>query len=86
MKNKRNGVYLTRHSDAVKRTAELEAAKAERLGKSKTLDLFICDTLSKGEILTEFDEDIWAAVIDCVTVYADSSMVFKFKNGAEIKE
>jgi len=83
--NKRNGVYLTRHSDAVKRTAELEAAKTERLGKSNTLDLFIRDTLSQGEILTEFDEDIWAAVIDCVTVNADSSMVFKFKNGAEIK-
>ena len=81
----RNGTYLARHADLTKQIDELQAQKAERLSKSKTLDLFIRDTLSKGKILTEFDVGVWTALIDCVTVDADGAMTFKFKNDAEIK-
>ena len=47
--------------------------------------MFIKDTLSQKEILTEFDEDVWAVIIDQVVIHADGSMVFKFKNGTEVK-
>ena len=82
--NKRNGIYLARHADTMARIDELEARKKERLGKSKVLDIFIRDTLSQKEILTEFDENVWAVIIDQVVIQADGSMVFKFKNGTEI--
>ena len=34
----------------------------------------------------EFSERLWHNLIDKVTVYADRRVVFRFRNGAEIKE
>ena len=34
----------------------------------------------------EFNEKLWDAVIDTVTVYHDDRVIFKFKNGKEIEE
>lgn len=81
---KRNDVYLKRHDDATKLIQELDALKMERIGKSKTLELFIREMEKSQQVLTEFDNDLWAAVIDCVVVAVDGSLTFRFKNGAEI--
>lgn len=40
----------------------------------------------KDDVLTEFDDRVWNAVIANVTVFHDGSMVFQFKDGTEIKE
>ena len=34
-------------------------------------------------LLTEFDEGLWNATVETVTVQGDGSMVFRWKNGAE---
>lgn len=39
--------------------------------------------LSKPPI--EFDEKLWVASVEKMTVYHDGRCVFKFKNGVEIK-
>ena len=39
-----------------------------------------------GDVLTEFDDSIWNAVIANIIVFHDGSMVFQFKDGTEIKE
>ena len=40
----------------------------------------------KDDVLTEFDDRVWNAVIANVTVFHDGSMMFQFKDGTEIKE
>lgn len=39
---------------------------------------------SRPLVITEFDETLWLAVIDTATVAQDSTMAFRFKNGAEV--
>ncbi|GHV13217.1 hypothetical protein FACS1894219_07680 [Clostridia bacterium] len=48
------------------------------------LDGFIREIESRPLAVEEFDERLWAAVIDRVTVATDGTMTFLFKNGAEI--
>jgi len=62
----------------------LETQKREWLGKSKILEGFISDIEKRPLIITEFDENLWLAVIDRVTVGRDDTMVFSFRNGAEV--
>jgi len=36
-------------------------------------------------VLTEFDEKLWTAAIDRVTVMLDDRFVFRFKDGSEVE-
>ena len=80
----RNGIYLKRHAEATKRLEELDRQKAERHGRSKTIQLFIRKIEHNNMIVSEFDEGLWAAVIDYVVVGVDGKLTYRFKNGAEI--
>ena len=73
--------YLEHHKQASQRLEELEAQKRERLGKGKILEGFIRDIQSRELAITEFDEKLWLAAIDKVTVSRDDSMTFRFRNG-----
>ena len=42
-------------------------------------------TLLKQGIISEFDENLWGALIDNVTAYSDDNIVFTFRDGTEIK-
>ena len=81
----RNGVYLKRHADATKRLEELDRQRADRLARSKTIEVFIRNLEKTRQAISEFDEGLWAAVIDCVVVGVDDKLTFRFKNGAEIE-
>ena len=35
--------------------------------------------------IIEFDEQMWMMVVDSVLIHHDGSMVFRFRNGAEIE-
>jgi DNA invertase Pin-like site-specific DNA recombinase len=80
----RNGVYLKRHADATKRLTELDRQRAERIARSKTIEVFIRKLAKTKQAVSEFDESLWSAVIDCVVVGVDDKLTFKFKNGAEV--
>ena len=80
----RNTAYLERHRKASERTDELDAAKRERLGKVTIIERFIRDIESRPLAIMAFDEKLWLAVIDKVTVSRDGTMTFRFKNGSEV--
>jgi len=82
--SERNNGYLERHRKATERIDELETEKRERLGKGKVFEGFIRDIGSRPLALTEFDDKLWTAVIDRLTVGRDGTMTFRFKNGTEI--
>ena len=83
--SERNNSYLERHKQVSHRLEELEVRKRERLVKGKTLEGFIRDIQNRELAITEFDEKLWLAVIDKVTVGRDGSMRFRFKNGMEVE-
>lgn len=80
----RNKGYLERHLKAAERIDKLGAQKKERLGKSKIIEGFIRDIGNRLLVLPEFDEKLWLAVIEKVTVDRDGFMVFRFRNGTEV--
>ena len=47
------------------------------------LTKFICEIEKSPQVLSEFDEGLWLALIEKVTVGADGTMVFFFASGAE---
>lgn len=82
----RNGKYLKRHSDVTEQLKALDSEHTERLNKAKTLKLFIKQLKQGGKVITEWNEELWTAVIDCVIVGIDGSLTFRFKDGSEIVE
>jgi len=82
----RNNAYLERHRKASEQVDELEAIKRERLGKGKIIEGFIKDIENRSLAIAEFDEKLWLAVIDQVTVDQDGALTFRFKNGSEVIE
>lgn len=39
----------------------------------------------RKELMTEFDEQLWIAAVDKVTVFYDGKLLFVFKDGTEIE-
>jgi len=79
----RNDGYLKRHTEATARLEELNQQKTERLGRSKTIEVFINNLERSKQAITEFDESLWAAVVDTVSVGEDGKLAFTFKNGVQ---
>ena len=77
--------YLERQRVANERIDELECAKRERLGRSNVTEGGVRDIENRELAITEFDEKLWVAVIDRVVVGRDGTMVFRFKNGADVE-
>ena len=82
--SERNNAYLERNHKASEHVDELEATKRERLGKAKTIEVFIKDVESRPLVINEFSETLWLTVIDTATVTQDGTMTFMFKNGSEV--
>ena len=51
----RNGVYLNRHAEVTKRLEELDRQKVERVGRGKTIAVFIQKLEHSERMLAEFD-------------------------------
>ena len=72
-----------RYEVATQRLKLIEDQRLERKQRrQKTLE-FIRMLENSDGVLTEFDEGLWIATVEAVTVQVDGSMVFRWKNGAE---
>ena len=83
--NERNNGYPERHRKATERKAELEEAKRRRKSRARILETCLRNVASSPQVLTEFDEKLWTAAIDRVTVMLDDRLVFRFKDGTEVE-
>jgi len=83
--SERNNGYLERHRQATATVDELETQKRERVGRAKSLEGFIRDIGTRSQVITEFDESQWLAVVDRVTVNRDGVMGFRFRDGTEVE-
>ena len=83
--NERNNGYLERHRKATERKTALEAAKRKRKSRARILETFLRGISASPQVLTEFDEKLWTAAIDRVTVMTDGRFVFRFRDGTEVE-
>ena len=53
--------------------------------KAEKIERFIETVKDLPELITEFDESLWAALVDSMTVYAKDRIVFRLTCGMEIE-
>ena len=70
--------------NAVKSIDALEEKKAEQITKARLMRQFLSTLSEKDGLLTEFDDGVWYATIDSVTVQRGGSLIFHFKDGTDV--
>ena len=63
---------------------DLQRRKAERQAKAENIGAFMFELVERQDAITEFDDRLWLATVDKVTVYSDGRLVFLFQNGTEV--
>jgi DNA invertase Pin-like site-specific DNA recombinase len=81
---KRYDALVARHDKATARATELETMKRKRQSKHRALSAYIREIESRDTAIDEFDERLWAAAVESVTVGTDGGMTFRFKDCTEI--
>jgi CRISPR/Cas system-associated protein Csx1 len=76
---------MQRYNRITEQLSDLEAQRLKRREKEKILNNFIRDIETRPQVLEEFDEKLWTAVIDKVTVRSDRKLLFGFKDGTCVK-
>lgn len=79
---KKYGGYCERFEAARKRLAEIEELRLARNAKRTKIVMFLKELAGRVELVTEYDEELWYATVDSVTVYEDMRMVFVFRDGS----
>ena len=87
-----SNAYRRHHAGLVKRyeeiEQELEKVKAEvqrKQAKGRELGAFIAAVEKLPQTITDFDEALWGAMVDHITVYAKGDLRFTFRDGSEVK-
>ena len=81
---KRYNGLVERYEAARSRFDDVTEAIAERSAKSERLAGFIKTLEAQTEPVAAFDERLWGAMVDYVTVGADGGMTVVFRDGTEI--
>lgn len=66
------------------RLAEIAELKHERTIKRENILQFLKTLEQNNVVLTEFNDELWCAVIDTITVHSEHDISFKFKDGMEL--
>jgi len=72
-----------RYEAATQRLKQIEDQRTERKQRRQKMLEFIRMLESIDGLLTEFDEGLWNATVEKVTVEPDGDLVFRWRNGIE---
>ena len=64
---------------------KLQRERAARINRMDTLHHFLETISAVPQVLDSFDEKLWRATIEKVTVFHDGKMIFQFLDGTEIQ-
>ncbi len=81
--NRRQTELTTRYDAAAQRLNEIAEQRTERRARKKALDKFL-RWVAEAEPLTAFDEGLWNATVESVTVQADGVMQFRLRDGTVV--
>lgn len=57
---------------------------ADRRTKRENIEVFMRTLQAQKRLLTEFDENLWNATVDCLIVRSATEFTFRFKDGTEL--
>lgn len=77
--------FVERYESAKVRVEKLQAKRAERQAKADSIGTFMFELMERENTITEFDDRLWLASVDIITVHSDGRLVFRFQNGTEIE-
>lgn len=80
---KRYNALLERLEAVQKRRSKLDAERMERTAKRTAMRTYIRTLMASGDIVTEFDEELWYTTVECVRMEKARGAVFIFKDGTE---
>ena len=76
------GALTERYQQATDRLKEIDGQLLERRAQTDRLNAYM-DALQVKTLLTEFDEGLWNATVETLTVKNDGTLVFHWKDGSE---
>ena len=82
---KRYEEYEARVNELSAELDSLKVLRLQRVQKAEIIGAFMFELHERDGVLESFDERLWVASVDIVTVYHTGDMLFRFKNGMEIK-
>lgn len=82
---KRYEEYEARVNELAAELDSLKVLRLKRIQKSEIIGAFMFEFYERDGVIETFDERLWIASVDTVTVYKTGEMVFRFKNEMEIK-
>lgn len=74
-----------RYEKAVEKLKAATAERDNRMQRDRDLRIFIGSIKEQSLVLESWNEGLWIDLLDCATVFADSRVVFRFKDGTEIE-
>lgn len=78
--------HVARYEKLKKQLETIDDERRHRKEKAAFIGAFITALEKQSDMPIEFDDDLWTATIDHVTINADESVVFTFKGGMEVTE
>ena len=82
---KRYEEYEARVNEVAAELDSLKVLRLKRIQKAEIIGAFMFELYERDGVIEAFDERLWIASVDTVTVYKTGEMVFRFKNEMEIK-
>ncbi len=74
-----------RYEAAKTRLDQIEDEKIERSSRKERTTPFLAEIEQREERLTAFDEALWCATVETVTIYHGREAVFRHRDGGEAK-
>ena len=76
--------YVSKYDVQNEKVEKLKAVRAERLLKAEAISAFMFEIHERDRLVEEFNDRLWLATIEKVTVCHDGKLIFQFKNGMEV--
>ena len=75
---------IYRHETAQTRFGEIDSLIKARKTKLKNIEMFMQTLKARDGLLTEFNEGVFIAVVESITVFPGKEVLIKFKDGTEL--
>ena len=76
---------VSKYEEACDRYQKAKEKLMQMEAKKRELDNFIKSVADLPEVVTDFDNSLWGAIVDHVTVYRHGEICFTLRDGSEVK-
>jgi hypothetical protein len=84
--NRRYNELLSEYNEAEKQAEDIKIGLLEQTARKEKIRRFLELLRQTGDLITEFDESLWCATVESVTIRPDKKMIFTFRDGTKIQE